>query len=65
MYNVEDLVESTVKKMHAAKIIKFAQEYYDEFEEDGWPEEEREPKPKNLIESIEYLDIFGFMITKA
>ena len=64
MYNVEDLIESTVEKMSEAKIISKAQEFYDEVE-DGWAEDDREDRPVTLRDSVEYLDIFGFMITKA
>ena len=64
MYNVEDLIESTVEKMSEAKIISKAQEFYDEVE-DGWDEDDREDRPVTLRDSVEYLDIFGFMITKA
>lgn len=62
MYNVEDLIESTVEKMSEAKIISKAQDFYDEVE-DGW--DDREDRPVTLRDSVEYLDIFGFMITKA
>lgn len=64
MYNVEDLIESTVEKMNKGEIIIMAQELYDEVE-DGWAEDEREDRPETLRDSVEYLDIFGFMITKA
>lgn len=64
MYNVEDLIESTVEKMSEAKIISKAQDFYDEVE-DGWDEDDREDRPVTLRDSVEYLDIFGFMITKA
>lgn len=64
MYNVEDLIESTVEKMSEAKIIIKAQDFYDEVE-DGWDEDDREDRPVTLRDSVEYLDIFGFMITKA
>lgn len=64
MYNVEDLIESTVEKMNEARIIGMAQEFYDEVE-DGWAEDDREDRPVTLRDSVEYLDIFGFMITKA
>ena len=64
MYNVEDLIESTVEKMNEGKIIRMAQDLYDEVE-DGWAEDNREDRPETLRDSVEYLDIFGFMITKA
>ena len=64
MYRVEDLIEGTVEKMDEVKIINMAQEFHDEVE-DGWPEEDREVKPETLKECAEYLDVFGFRITKA
>ena len=64
MYKVEDLIEGTVEKMDEGKIIIKAQEFYDEVE-DGWTEDDREDRPETLRDSVEYLDIFGFRITKA
>ena len=64
MYRVEDLSEGTVEKMDEVKIINVAQEFYDEVE-DGWAEDDREVKPETLKASAEYLDVFGFRITKA
>ena len=64
MYRVEDLIQGTIEKMDEVKIIKKAQEFYDEVEQ-NWPEDDREPKPENLIESVEYLDVFGFSVSKA
>lgn len=64
MYKVEDLIESTIEKMDEGKLIVKAQEFYDEVE-DGWTEDDREDRPETLRDSVEYLDIFGFRITKA
>ena len=64
MYRVEDLIESTVEKMKEVEIINLAQGLYDDVE-DGWAEDDREVKPETLKQSAEYLDIFGYRITKA